>query len=58
MCSSKHSSHIRPLKLSTKQFCIGLPGAMQRHSMPWSAARRSAAFLVSSVPLFETIIAG
>jgi len=27
-CSFRHSSRMRPLKLSTKLFCIGLPGAM------------------------------
>ena len=27
-CSLRHSSRSRPLKLSTKPFCIGLPGAM------------------------------
>jgi hypothetical protein len=26
--SLRHSSRKRPLKLSTKAFCVGLPGAM------------------------------
>jgi len=44
------------LKLSTMPFCIGLPGAMQCHSMPCSAAQRSTALPVSSVRLSETIV--
>ncbi len=31
-CSLRHSSRKRPLKLSTKPFCVGLPGAMYCHS--------------------------
>ena len=46
------------LKLSTKAFWIGLPGAMKCQSMPMSLHQASMALQVNSVPLSETIEPG
>jgi hypothetical protein len=40
---------MRPLKLSTKAFWIGLPGAMKCQSMPMSLHQASLALQVNSV---------
>jgi hypothetical protein len=58
MVSLSSLSRIRPLKLSTKPFCIGFPGVMQCHSIRCSEHDRRMAVDVSSVPLSETIIPG
>ena len=34
--SLRHSSRKRPLKLSTKAFCVGFPGAMSCYATPVS----------------------
>ncbi len=49
---------MRPLKLSTKAFWIGLPGAMKCQSRPVSLHQASIALQVNSVPLSETIEPG
>ena len=49
---------MRPLKLSQKPFCIGLPGAMKCQTTLLSCAQASMAFEVNSVPLSETIMPG
>lgn len=46
------------MKLSTKAFWIGLPGAMKCQSMALSLHQASIALQVNSVPLFETIEPG
>lgn len=48
--SLSSSSLKLPMKLSTKAFCIGLPGAMQCQSIRVSWHHRKTAMLVSSVP--------
>src|SRR5271166_6819781 len=49
---------MRPLKLSQKPFCMGLPGAMKCQVSLLSRAHASMAFEVNSVPLSETIMPG
>ena len=49
---------MRPLKLSQKPFCIGLPGSILCHATPVSFAQARIAFEVNSVPWSETIIPG
>ena len=48
--SLRHSSRIRPWKLSAKAFCVGLPGAMWRQSSPAAWAKARTAEAVNSVP--------
>jgi len=56
--SFRPPSRKRPLKLSTKPFCMGLPGAMSCHSTPLCWHHLRTATEVSSVPLSETMVAG
>ena len=49
---------MRPLKLSQKPFCIGLPGAMKCQAIWLPAPRRAWRCEVNSVPLSETIMPG
>jgi len=56
--SVRNSSGRRPLKLSTKPFCIGLPGAMECHSTLALSAQPRITLLVNSLPLSLTIILG
>ena len=49
---------MRPLKLSQKPFCIGVPGAMKCQTTLLSCAQANMAFEVNSVPLSETIMPG
>jgi hypothetical protein len=46
------------LKLSTKPFCIGLPGAIYCHSTRRSCDQRRTAGKVISVPLSLTTVSG
>jgi hypothetical protein len=48
----------RPLKLSMKQFCTGLPGGMKCSLTPSSSAQISIARLMNSGPLSHTITSG
>lgn len=50
MCSLRHSSGSRRLKLPTKPFCIGFPGAMQCQTIAVVCCQVRMAFKVSSVP--------
>jgi hypothetical protein len=56
--SFSSSSRILPLKLSTKAFWIGLPGAMKCQAMLLSWHQASIALQVNSVPLSDTIEPG
>jgi hypothetical protein len=47
-----------PLKPSMKAFCMGLPGAMECHSMRARRQHRRTATDVGSVPLSKTIMSG
>ncbi len=49
---------MRPLKLSMKPFCIGLPSAMKCQGTRISSLHLSMSFEVNSVPRSETIISG
>jgi hypothetical protein len=57
-CSLRHSSCSRPIRLSTRPFCIDLTGAMECQATPRSACQPRMACEVSSVPLSLTIISG
>ena len=50
-CSFRHWSRSRPIRLSTKPRCIGLPGAMSCQATPRSCCQARIAWEVSSVPV-------
>src|SRR5690606_41395380 len=54
----RQSSRKVPLKLSTKQFCTGLPGCMKSILTPRAYAQAANARLVSSVAVSVTVTPG
>jgi len=57
-CSFRRTSRNLPLNLSTKAFCMGFPGWMNRSLPPVRYDYRNMALLVNSGPLPIMIISG
>ena len=49
---------MRPLKLSQRAFCIGLPGVTVCQAKPSASHQASTAFEANLVPLSELIVCG